>query len=241
MVRDPGLRCLQLLDQLPDLHLAPLRQEQEYREPGRVGEPVEEFGEKTHLLALTPHHDTRQGLRLNEVFLHELLLPRPHLLYTPSPPDVYATTLILLDGQTLYRLRQGAAPGSEAPAAEIAAAEIPTTEVAPIATAPVARREGCGVSHVHVVVVQGLEDQESGEPVAPEEAAPGVIELSFVVPELAALARAHPVPVGFCLLQTGLEFLEFLLPLAPAAVGLCRGGLELAGSPHDRPGRLCGR
>ena len=84
-------------------------------------------------------------------------------------------------------------PGSETTPAEVASAtKVSTAEVAPIAAAPVARREGCGVSHVHVVMVQGLEDQESGEPIAPEESAAGVIEPSFVVPELPALEKSAP-------------------------------------------------
>jgi hypothetical protein len=58
MVRDPRLRRPELVYQLPDLHLAPLRQKQQDREPGRVGETIEQPGEEAHLLALAPYFDT---------------------------------------------------------------------------------------------------------------------------------------------------------------------------------------
>src|SRR5687767_9207921 len=58
MVRDPGLRRPELVNQLSDLHLTPLRQKQQDRKPGRVGETIEQLGEEAHLLALAPYFDT---------------------------------------------------------------------------------------------------------------------------------------------------------------------------------------
>src|ERR687897_3115355 len=58
VVRDPRLRRPELVYQLPDLHLAPLRQKQQDRKPGRVGETIEQLCEEAHLLALAPYFDT---------------------------------------------------------------------------------------------------------------------------------------------------------------------------------------
>jgi hypothetical protein len=62
MVRNPRLRRPELVYQLSYLHLAPLRQKQQDRKPGRVGETIEQLGEEAHLLTLAPYFDTGYGL-----------------------------------------------------------------------------------------------------------------------------------------------------------------------------------
>src|ERR687894_98966 len=112
--------------------------------------------------------------------------------------------------------------GLEVSAAEIPAAEISATK-AP--AAPVVAGEGGGVAHVSVVGVEGLEEQERGQPVAPEEAVAGVAELVLVLPEALALVGVHEVLVGLRLREAGLELVQLLLALPLPAVGLGDGPL----------------
>jgi hypothetical protein len=58
VVGDARLWRAELFYQLPNLHLAPLREEQQDRKPRRVGEAVEQSGEGAHLGALASHFDT---------------------------------------------------------------------------------------------------------------------------------------------------------------------------------------
>src|SRR5919199_3932109 len=76
MIRDARLRCLQFAHQLAHLRLALPCEEQQDREPRRISEPVEEPGEKTHVLALSA--DLYFGERFHSyyTFLHRVLLSR---------------------------------------------------------------------------------------------------------------------------------------------------------------------
>ena len=142
----------------------------------------------------------------------------------------------LLDG----RPGRGFEGGSEATTAEISTAEVSSAPVAatPVSPAPVAAVPPVseafvrGAAHIRVVVVEGLEDQECREPVGPEKAVAGVLELVLVLPESLALVGIHQVFVGFGALETRLELLELLLALPPLAIRLRRGRLEGAWRLH---------
>src|ERR671912_484046 len=90
------------------------------------------------------------------------------------------------------------------------------TEVsaAPIAATEVSAGKGGRIAHVHVVVVQGLEEQQRGDPVSPEETVAGIPQLVLVFPEPLPLVGVHEVLVRLRLRQAGFEFLELLLPLS---------------------------
>jgi hypothetical protein len=68
-----------------------------------------------------------------------------------------------------------------------------------VATTEAPAAEGGRVAHVGVVVVEGLEEQERGEPVAAEKAVAGAAELVPVLPEPLPLVGVHEVFVGLCL------------------------------------------
>src|SRR5918998_6047294 len=108
----------------------------------------------------------------------------PGMLHGLPPRDVRSR----LEG----RSGRGFGSDSEATAAEIPTAEVSSTPVssAPVAAGPPVPFSNAfprDAAHVHVVVVESLEDQEGREPVGPEKAVAGVLELVLVLPETLAL------------------------------------------------------
>lgn len=111
--------------------------------------------------------------------------------------SVYSLTHARSVSATLLRLRTvrsaqpedyGSRSSQVVSGLEISSAKVPAAPIAatPISTTPVSAGisglERRRIAHVHVVVVEGLEDKEGGEPISAEETVAGVLQLVLVLP-----------------------------------------------------------
>src|SRR5919112_4462299 len=76
VVRDPRLRRSELAYQISHLRLALPCEEQQDREPRRIGEPAEEPSQKTHILALPTYLYPGERTGFYDLSLHQPLLSR---------------------------------------------------------------------------------------------------------------------------------------------------------------------